>query len=301
MPGLSLADSTKLRLELSKKQQDEISTMYSQLAKETRKKAEALKGIETTSAALRTQYLKKLEKELSEAAASIGVGLNKKIQKDMQAVSGAVAEDGQNFLKKIDIPIEGAYSYVAKDVVESIISGKVYGGNWSLKKAIWSDTQKTQQDINKIIAAGVAENKSSYDIAKDLEKYVDPKARKDWEWNKVYPGTKKVVDYNAQRLARTMVSHAYQQSLVAIVKDNPFVTGIKWRSALIHGRTCQICQDRDGKIFPKDDLPLDHPNGLCTFLVDMDDMKGVGSRLGDWVKGNSDPELDKFALSIGWK
>ena len=69
--------------------------------------------------------------------------------------------------------------------------------------------KNTQGDIQYIVAQGIASQKSAFDIAKDLEKYVDPSAKKDWAWSKVYPGTKKVVDYNAQRLARTMVSHAY--------------------------------------------------------------------------------------------
>ena len=34
------------------------------------------------------------------------------------------------------------------------------------------------------------------------------------------------VDYNAQRLARTLVQHSYQQSVIAVTKDNPFVTEV---------------------------------------------------------------------------
>ena len=58
------------------------------------------------------------------------------------------------------------------------------------------------------------ENCSYYEIAKDLESYVRPNARLPWnlrmaDGKKIY---KKQIDYNAQRLARTLVQHGYQQS-----------------------------------------------------------------------------------------
>ena len=132
---------------------------------------------------------------------------------------------------------------------------------------------------------------------------MNPDARKDWDWGKVYPGTKKVVDYNAQRLARTMVSHAYQQAFVRTTQKNPFVSKYKWEASN-SGRVCEICEERDGKLFDKDELPLDHPNGMCTFTTVMDDLEKIGERLGDWAAGKSDPELDKWAEDLygkGWE
>ena len=32
-------------------------------------------------------------------------------------------------------------------------------------------------------------------------------------------------------------------------------------------RTCEMCADRDGQIYKKDDVPLDHPNGNCYMTV----------------------------------
>lgn len=216
----------------------------------------------------------------------------------MESAASSVVKDVNAFAEKVGLKVQGAYSYVPRDVVSMLSSGKVYGGNWSLTKSIWGNSQKNLKDINSIVAIGVAENKSAYEIAKDLEKYVDPLAKKDWAWSKVYPGTAKRVDYNAQRLARTMVSHAYQQSLMATTKHNPFVTGLKWRSAH-SSRTCEICNERDGNIYPKDQLPLDHPNGMCTFLaVIPDSMTDIADRLADWVDGKSDSSLDSWYSSM---
>lgn len=301
MGYISLRDGEKARLNITKAQEDEISKLYRQVYLDLKKKMDKLSHSGTTSESLRKTYLNKMVKELKEAYKSLGVGLEKSIEKGIGDTATAVVQNNADWLKKAGLTIEGAYSYVPKDIVSMLVTGQLYGEGWTLSKAIWGQSQKHAEDINKIVAAGVAANKSAYDIAKDLEQYVNPEARKEWDWSKVYPGTSKKVDYNAQRLARTMVSHAYQQSLLATTKYNPFVTGYKWRSAHTH-RTCELCNSRDGKIFSAEELPLDHPNGLCTFLVELEgSLEDVANRLGDWANGKEDPELDLWYNSMQGK
>ena len=298
MGYISLRDGEKARLNITKAQEDEISKLYRQVYLGLKKKMDKLSHSGTTSESLRKTYLNKMVKELKAAYKSLGVGLEKSIEKGIVDTATAVVQNNADWLKKAGLTIEGAYSYVPKDIVSMLVTGQLYGEGWTLSKAIWGQSQKHAEDINKIVAAGVAANKSAYDIAKDLEQYVNPEARKEWDWSKVYPGTSKKVDYNAQRLARTMVSHAYQQSLLATTKYNPFVTGYKWRSAHTH-RTCELCNSRDGKVYSADTLPLDHPNGLCTFLVELEgSLEDVANRLGDWANGAEDPALDKWASSM---
>ena len=298
MGYISLRDGEKARLNITKAQEDEISKLYRQVYLDLKKKMDKLSHSGTTSESLRKTYLNKMVKELKAAYKSLGVGLEKSIKKGIEDTATAVVQNNADWLKKAGLTIEGAYSYVPKDIVSMLVTGQLYGEGWTLSKAIWGQSQKHAEDINKIVAAGVAANKSAYDIAKDLEQYVNPEARKEWDWSKVYPGTSKKVDYNAQRLARTMVSHAYQQSLLATTKYNPFVTGYKWRSAHTH-RTCELCNSRDGKVFSAEELPLDHPNGLCTFLVELEgSLEDVANRLGDWANGAEDPTLDKWMSSM---
>lgn len=294
MAEWKLADAENIRANLTKAQEDEISMLYRKVYLSTRKQMLAIPKDGTTSQKIQKQYLDKLHKQLNEAYKSLGVGLEKEIKKNAEKAAQAVVDGNSTAIDKVGLSIEGAYSFVPKDVVNALVTGKVYGGDWSLSGAIWSDINKHQSDISKVIAEGVAANKSAYDIAKDLEKYVDPKAKKEWNWSKVYPGTSKKVDYNAQRLARTMVSHAYQQSLERVCKNNPFVDGFIWQSA--HSdRVCPICAERDGQFFKKGDLPLDHPNGMCTFIANIEgSMTDVANRIGDWVNGKADPDLDKW-------
>lgn len=299
MAKISFYHAEQTRLEITKEQEEEIANLYKQVYKDYKKQMDALplKGEGTASQSIQRTYLNKLTKQLKEAYQSISWNLESQIEKGMLDAAGAVVEDNDTWLKKAGISIKGAYSYVPKDIVYKLSTGKVYGDGWTLSKSIWGQEQKTLHDIDQVIAMGVAGNKSAYEIAKDLEKYVNPSAKKEWDWSKVYPGTNKKVDYNAQRLARTMVSHSYQQSLLATTRHNPFVHGYKWRSAHT-SRTCEICNERDGKVYSADDLPLDHPNGLCTFLVEMDSLESVADRLADWALGKDDAGIDEWADSM---
>ena len=289
------------RLKITQQQQEHIRDLYRQASSEVGKLAEQAPRV--PSDALRQQYLHTLQGQIDEQLRDIESQLNGTIRSSMTDTVKATVDDAKSFLKDNGLPIKGAYSHVPADIVRSVSSGQLYTGNWTLSRALWLNTAETQHDVQSVIAQGIIQNKSAYDIAKDLEKYVNPDARKDWDWSKVYPGTKKVVDYNAQRLARTMVSHAYQQAFIRTTQKNPFVSKYKWEASN-SGRVCEICEERDGKLFDKDDLPLDHPNGMCTFTAVMDNLDTIGERLGDWAAGKPDPELDKWAKDLygkGWE
>ena len=290
---LNLNIAENIRVQITRQQEEDIVRMYKRIVRSINQEAKKLPS--TTSGVLRGMYLSKLKGQINANLDALRKELEGKITSNMTAVAEAMVEDNLRFLRYVDMPIQGAFSHVPRDVVESIVTGKVYQGDWSLSKALWRNTQKAQKDINTIIAEGVAQNKSAYDIAKDLEKYVNPSAKKEWDWNKVYPGTAKKVDYNAQRLARTMVSHAYQQSFVRTTQKNPFVTKYQWESSN-SGHVCDLCASRDGQLYDKDDLPMDHPNGMCTYIAVMESsMVDIADRIADWALGEkADPALDEY-------
>ena len=299
--SIDLRSAENTRLELTQEQQREIERMYKRISQRIGKEADNLPN--TTSGALRKMYLKQLQKQINSELGSLGKNLESTINENMLAADGAVVSDNVAFNKALGFSIQGMFSHVPGDVVKTVATGQLYEGRWSLSQSIWGHTAKTKKDINTIIAEGIAQNKSAYDIAKDLERYVNPSARKPWDWSKVYPGTALKVDYNAQRLARTMVSHAYQQSFVRTTQKNPFVSKYKWISSN-SGRVCELCNSRDGVLFEKDELPLDHPNGMCTFVAVTDSMVDIADRLGDWAHGKEDPELEEYAKDLygdAWK
>ena len=299
------AKAEGIRIQITNEQSKRIKKMYRDLANEYKKEIKVLSNKSNVSSTMRSQYLKDYVKELENDIKYLNDQVEKTITSNMLRVSKAVVED--SIVLDKNMGFRGVFTkqfYIPQDVVSIVSSGKLYEGKWSLSKAIWSDNQKKINDIESIVAKGIAGNKSTYEIAKDLERYVNPRARKMWDWSKVYPGTNKKIDYNAQRLARTMVSHAYQESFVESTKDNPFIESYMWEASG-SDRMCPICEDRDGQIFPKDELPMDHPNGMCTFTVVISkSYEEIGREIADWINGEGDPklndQLDEYAETLGY-
>jgi SPP1 gp7 family putative phage head morphogenesis protein len=294
MNEFKLGNAEKLRDRLTKEQEQEIANTYKQVADKVKKKLKSIPDNGTATSALKKQQLQQLKKLLDSEYKSMRDKIGKQIEQKAKETTQGPINAAKEFAKKLGfVKLEGSYASVPNDVISSIVTGQVYDGDWSLSSALWKDVQHKQKDINKVIADGVSMNKSAFDIAKDLEEYVDPKAKKSWDWKKVYPGVSSKIDYSAQRLARTMPAHAYQQSLEATVKNNPFIDGYIWHSGT-GKRTCEICRERDGKFFAKGKLPMDHPNGRCTFITKGQSMMDISDRLSDWVNGKSDKGIDKY-------
>lgn len=289
------------KIKLNKKTAKKIKRAYSTTAKQVKSRLTVLKNspIKNASDALKKVYLEGLLKDLNKSIDALEQVVQTTILESTEAAGRIAVKASVEAMEKagLKLGVDKAFSYVPRQEMANILSGKLYGNNWNFSKAIWGAEKKTKEDLEKVVARGLAENKPIYDIAKDLEKYVDPSARKPWDWSKVYPGTAKTVDYNAQRLARTMIQHSFQTSMVQAQRYNPFCKGIIWYSVGIHGRTCATCMERDGQVFPVKDLPLDHPNGLCYFEPALDSMNDIADRLADWTLGKDDPALDNYVIS----
>lgn len=298
--GLKLKEADATREKITKAQQMRIKKMYGDIAKMAAEKAKSLEGKDNVSSILRAQYLNKLEKQLKDEIKKISPMLKSSIESDAKQAAQAVVDANKEWAKDVGLSIKGAWSRVPTEVVNSVMSGQIYDSGWSLSKRIWGIEKKSMEDIHYVVAQGIAANKSAYDIAKDLEKYVDPNAKKTWDWSKVYPNSNKKIDYNAQRLARTLTQHAYQQSFKETTKLNPWISKYRWVSSNSN-RTCPICEARDGTLYAKDDLPLDHPNGLCTWVAVIDkDWDKITSDIADWYNApeGTYEDMDKFANSI---
>jgi len=300
---LSIKSAEKARNEITKRQTNEVRMMYKRAAKSIVRKSAALQGKDNISSVLRQQYLNELEVILKKEYDKLSIQLGLNIKATMTATAEAVIKDSNVWITKVGMKIDEAWMHLPNQIVQNISTGKIYDSGWSLSKRIWGINEKTMKDIHSVIAEGVAQNKGSFDIAKDLEKYVNPNAVKKWDWSKVYPGTAKKIDYNAQRLARTLVQHSYQQSFKETTEKNPWVEKYKWLSAF-SARSCEICKNRDGQLFDKDKLPMDHPMGLCTWVAVIDkDWDEITDDIAKWYKSpdGTYPNIDSFAKSISNK
>lgn len=301
---LIFKDAEKARNEITKKQKKEIEALYKQWADEIAEQAEFYKNKETASSVLRERQLRQLKDQLQAASEQISEEVEEKIKDNIYLVSDSVVKSNARWLIDLGFSktfVNVAFSSVPDNTVRLLVTGKLYEGGWNLSSKIWGSNEKTLQEIYRIVAGGMAKNESVYEIAKKLERYVKPGAKKQWnlrdkDGRLIYS---KNVDYSAQRLARTLIQHGYQQSFVATTQKNPFITEYIWSAN--GSRACPLCKDRDGQRYGKNELPLDHPNGMCTMIPDVS--KTMVNDLAEWFNApvGTYPEIDSFAELLGYE
>lgn len=301
---LIFKDAEKARNAITQQQKAEILKTYQKWADEIGEKAKMYSHKTAPSYAIAERQMKELEKQLRATSDKVANEIYGGIKSSIYTASEAVVNTNKEWLKSLGFEgetLDIAFNYVPDEMVQKLVTGQIYDSGWSLSKRIWDDKEETLSELYKITAGGVAQNKSIYEIAKDLEKYVSPTAAKPWnlvdkDGKKIYP---KQVDYNAQRLARTLVQHGYQQSFIETTKENPFIVDYIWNSN--GSRACELCMDRDGVHYKKHELPMDHPNGMCTMEPNVSET--LIDDLANWFNepAGSYPEIDKFAESFGHK
>lgn len=304
MASLIFKDAEAAKAAIMASQQKEIAKLYEDWADEIGERAKYYSHKSTASAPVSERYYRELQKQLRQTSQEVSNEIYKKIKSNIYTVADAVVSDNVKWLESFGFSSDGlnaAFSYVPHEIVQNLVTGQIYDSGWSLSSRIWGDNEQTLKDIYQVMAKGLAENKPIYEIAKDLESYVRPSAKLPWnlrmaDGKKIY---KKQVDYNAQRLARTLVQHGYQQSFIATTQKNPFITEYIWRSN--GSRVCDLCKARDGVHYKKTELPMDHPNGMCTMEpVVVDNMV---DQLADWFNSpdGTYPEIDAFAGNFGYQ
>ena len=300
------------RVKIVNSQKDEIRKFYLEGYKEVQKEINKLPMKETESTIIKKMYLKAIQKEIDEYLKDVDKKTIYLVKGNMNKMVEIVCENNQMFMKNIgftSVPEFMLSKKFKQDVVNRIVTGKLYGGKWDLSSAVWGDNAKKKNEMSRIIAKGLMKNKTIDAIAKDIERYVNPRARKGDTWYNDY-NVRRKVDYNSQRLARTMIGHAYQESFVSLTYKNPFIDAYKWVTS-VGDKVCPLCIERETQdlyglgdgIYPKDKLPLDHPNGMCTFeaVVSMSDEE-IAEAIADWYLGEGDEymneKLDEFVKSI---
>lgn len=304
MASLIFKDAEAAKAAIMASQQKEIAKLYEDWADEIGERAKYYSHKSNASAPVSERYYRELQKQLRQTSQEVSNEVYKKIKSNIYTVADAVVSDNVKWLESFGFSSAGlnaAFSYVPHEIVQNLVTGQIYDSGWSLSSRIWGDNEQTLKDIYQVMAKGLAENKPIYEIAKDLESYVRPSARLPWnlrmaDGKKIY---KKQIDYNAQRLARTLVQHGYQQSFIATTQKNPFITEYIWRSN--GSRVCDLCKARDGVHYKKTELPMDHPNGMCTMEPAV--AEDMIDQLADWFNSpdGTYPEIDAFAGNFGYQ
>ena len=216
------------------------------------------------------------------------------------------AVGGQSFRDAFTLPPD--------NVLTGLISGGFYRDNKGLSERIWGVSKGFEKDVGYIIDRGIAEKKSAVELARDLEQYVQAPAQRDFDWGKVYPNLSgKKVDFNAQRLARTAINHAYFLDNVRVCTENPFVTAMHWDLSNAHEERqvipfgpdeCDEYAEHDEGLglgnFKPEEIPVPHPQCLCAqWAVIPDSLEDIGARIGAWASGEPDAVLDEWYDKYG--
>ena len=228
--NLKLGDVSGEFHKLTKKQSEMLIKQFNGVKTELQKKISVLEN--TKSAKLQKMQLEDAVSSLEQNIVQIYSQFEGELDSNIKQMAEAVVKNENDFMAQAGISFKTSFTKIPTDVLSEIKTGAIYNEKWYLSDAIWADQKNKLRDINTIITNGVAAGKTTYEIAKDLEIYVDPKAVKPWAWSKVYPVSTKVIDYNAQRLARTVIAHAYARATIREAKNNPLSEGIQWHSTI---------------------------------------------------------------------
>lgn len=182
--------------------------------------------------------------------------------------------------------------------IKTLIQGDIYKDGKGLSSRLWNASNASGQKIELAIQSCVARGLGAAETAQILKDFATG-GHRTWDRKKLTeklgPGYARKysggLDYEALRLARTTSTHLAQMSSINNDKVNPYSQGVKWRSAHAANRTCDLCEERDGKIYKNDDCPMDHPNGMCYLdCIMMINGKEVtpeqmAKDIGKWIKG----------------
>lgn len=256
--------------ELTKKQQQQIIQVYKKAYMDTINRGIKnaygdSKAVKNLTAAYSQQIYDELLKVVMKYNSKVATDLADVNKQMMQLLMG----DGY---KQIKDRVDKLVDIVNADTVEQLIRGKVYEDRKGLDKRLWSCTNTSGEKIEDAVASCMAEGMGAAEMAQNLKEFAMG-GHHTWSRNKIreklgsgyarkYSGG---LDYESLRLARTTITHQAQIETINTRKVNPYMGGVKWHSNHEAGRTCDLCNSRDGHIFivDKEDIPLDHPNGAC--------------------------------------
>lgn len=298
---LYFKDAIEARDSLTKRQQKEIRKMYNKWAREVRDEAKSLSRI--SGSVNEQKQLADLYYQLRNSSRQLSAEINNEVKSNVNNMSSIVVRTNKRWLGSLGLStssLDHKMSMAKDSTIRSILSGNLYDKGNPLSENVWNLVDGNLKDIYAILGKGVALNQSPYDIAIQLEKYLNPNKNLGIGFKKYIDANGNIkyinignnkVDWRAQRLAKTVLQHAYQRTLVELTKDNPFVTGYIWHAT---GTACPVCADRDGNFYTASSLPLDHPNGQCDFEVAIDEEKARNDLAGFFENPVKYPDIIRF-------
>lgn len=290
------------KLRLTRKQEKQIREFYNKIYLNTSKKLSKLDNDK-----LQEKQLLTILKSLSEDIFDIQDELEKSFEENMIEIANTANQIQLGMLLDLDkkyklglgVVLIKIFRDVSSNSVKLIMNGKLYKDNKSLKRRIRRCLNKLQKDLIYIVKQGAKQNLNNGQISKDLQTYLKVNSVKSLAWRNSYPKASTKVDYHMQTICRTSFNHSYQEAQKESCKRNPYVIGVKWLVSNSH-KVCPLCQDRNGVVYKIDEVPLDHPRGLCTTIPVLEkELDQIGEELKSWIEGESNSKLDNWLKNYG--
>ena len=211
-------------------------------------------------------YVNQLYKQLQEQSAICNEKLPKRILDKYAEISMSVSYNA-SFNRMVDKSV----NVTSKEIVEQMIKGQVYKDGMGLDSRLWHSVNASGQKIEDAITSCLARGIGSAEASKTIAQFAKT-GHHTWDKKKIREklGSKYAekygtggLDYEALRLMRTTTTHMAQLSAINSHKVNPYSNAVIYHIGHAGSRTCAMCKERNGKKFKLEDVPLDHPNGLC--------------------------------------
>lgn len=285
------------KLKLNKKEQQEILKAYTRAFDNMMKEYKRNSHKKNASQIARTAYCKQLYDEIYKIIKEY----NMKASEDILNAHADMLLKDVDYYKNTELykQIKEKVNIVNRSIIEQMIKGQIYKDGQGLSERLWKSINNSGDKIEEAIMSMIAEGKGATEIAKNLTQFAK-QGHKIWDRAKIkeklgsaYAGKYGAggIDYEALRLARTTLNHQSQLAHMNSHKVNPYSQKVKWHSAHQANRTCQQCEDREGKIFNAKECPFDHPNGMCfledIFCIDEKEVSTVemAEDIGKWIRG----------------
>ena len=259
---------------------------------------------------LQTAYYENIYADLDEMAEVLENRLTKAIESGVYATV-EIATGVQVMMNELFFPpeISSVANGYLRDLnykyVKTFLAGGLYDDGKGLSDRIWEKTQKNCEDIRTLISSNIAQGANSRELARKLNNYVNPTQMTKAET--IVSGMDRDIAYQAQRLARTSLTHIANETDRQNAKENVFCKGMKWNLSSSHYERqvkrwgediCDVYANQDGYglgkgVFPVEEYPIAHPNCLCYSTQVQPSLDDIINRVNNWVDGGEDEELEK--------
>lgn len=291
-------EARKEFLKLNKKQEKELLKIYQELAKQL---SSEITSCRTSSG---DKYLRELNEIVQANINKLNIKLSSTIKSNIETSSQIASSVDLTYYEAItdDVNIRAMFNSLvvstSSNTVKKLIQGKYYADGKTLDQRIWNITKSNAKDIDTLIKVNVARGANARKLAQQLDRYINPAKRIEAKTLEVIMN--KSISYQAQRLARTSITHVFSETTIENVKINPFNKGIKWNLSSSHYErqvkrdSPDICDEYAGRVFKPNEAPLQHPNCLCYFTEENENIDQAIKKLKSWTKGEKNLKLYRW-------